>query len=133
MLVSLAAGAAAVAAWGRRPRSVDCASPPVWASEYRFPAIQTDLARNAYLVFSRSGADEHAQLRQTGRRVGDPANDLQNSALVRAGEGSYTRGRWGDYFGICRDGGDGSTVWMYGEYAGTGDTWATRVCAARFG
>ncbi len=100
---------------------------------YYFPAIQTDLARNAYLVVSRSGADEYAQLRQTGRRVGDPPNDLQNSTLVKAGEGSYTRGRGGDYFGIARDGGVASTVWMYGEYADTGDTWGTRVCATRFG
>jgi hypothetical protein len=53
--------------------------------------------------------------------------------LVKAGEGIYTGGRWGDYFGIGRDGGDSSTVWMYGQYADTGDAWATRVCAARFG
>jgi hypothetical protein len=100
---------------------------------YFFPAIQTDLKRNAYLVFSRSSANEFPQLRQTGRRVSEALNDLQNSSLVKAGESSYTRGRWGDYFGICRDGGDSSTVWMYGEYADSGDTWGTRVCAARFG
>lgn len=99
---------------------------------YFFPAIQTDIARNAYVVFSRSGADEFAQLRQTGRRVGDPQNDLQNSALIKAGEASYTRGRWGDYFGICRDPADPASVWMYGEYANSGDTWGTRVCAAKF-
>jgi hypothetical protein len=100
---------------------------------YYFPAIQTDLARNAYLVFGRSSADEFAQLRQTGRRVGDAPNSLQGSALVRAGEASYTGRRWGDYFGVARDGGDSSTVWMYGEYAATGDIWRTQVCAARFG
>jgi hypothetical protein len=100
---------------------------------YFFPDIQTDLARNAYVVFSRSSDSEFGQLRQTGRRVGDAANDLQGSVLVKAGEGIYTGGRWGDYFGIGRDGGDSSTVWMYGQYADTGDAWATRVCAARFG
>lgn len=100
---------------------------------YFFPAIQTDLNRNAYLVFSRCGSGEPAQLRQTGRRVGDTPGDLQSSTLVKTGEGAYNGGRWGDYFGICRDGGDPSTVWMYGEYADTGNTWATRVCAARFG
>ena len=93
---------------------------------YFFPVIQTDLARNAYLLFSRSSESEFGQLRQTG-------SDLQGSVLVKVGEGSYTRGRWGDYFGIGRDGGDSSTVWMYGQYADTGDAWATRVCAARFG
>jgi hypothetical protein len=100
---------------------------------YFFPVIQTDLSRNAYLLFSRSSESEFGQLRQTGRRVADAANDLQGSVLVKDGEGSYTLGRWGDYFGISRDGGDSSTVWMYGQYADTGDAWATRVCAARFG
>jgi hypothetical protein len=100
---------------------------------YFFPAIQTDFARNAYIVFGRSSANEFASLRQTGRRVTDAANDLQGSVLVKAGESAETSGRWGDYFGICRDGGDSSTVWGYGMYAGTGDTWKTRAYAARFG
>ena len=102
-------------------------------SYYYFPAIQTDLARNAYLVFSRSSASEFAQLRQTGRLVGDAPNTLQSSTLVKAGDSSYTGARWGDYFGIARDGGDSSTVWMYGEYAGPNNTYRTRVCAALFG
>lgn len=104
----------------------------VAGSYYYFPAIHTDASRNAHLVFGRSGASEFAQLRQTGRRVNDAQGSLQGSALIQAGQGIYTRGRWGDYFGICRDPADTSQVWMYGEYAGTGDTWATRVAAARF-
>jgi hypothetical protein len=100
---------------------------------YFFPAIQTDFARNAYIVFGRSSASEYGSLRQTGRRVNDAANDLQGSVLVKAGESAETSGRWGDYFGIGRDGGDGSTVWGYGMYAGTGNTWKTRAYSARFG
>jgi len=99
---------------------------------YFFPAIQTDISRNAYLVFSRSAADEFAHLRQTGRKVTDAANDLQNSALVKAGLSVYTGGRWGDYFGICRDPANTAQVWMYGEYANTGNTWGTRVYAVKF-
>jgi hypothetical protein len=99
---------------------------------YYFPAIQTDLRRNAYLVFSRSNATEYASLRQTGRLVTDPANDLQSSSLIKAGEGSYNGGRWGDYFGICRDGNDANQVWVYGEYADTGNTWGTWVGALKF-
>ncbi|MEX2425598.1 MAG: hypothetical protein WD401_02445 [Thermomicrobiaceae bacterium] len=99
---------------------------------YYFPAIQTDISRNAYLVFSRSSSTQFAQLRHTGRRVGDTTHVLQNSALIKSGEGAYTSGRWGDYFGICRDGGDSSTVWMYGEYADTGNTWGTWIAATRF-
>jgi hypothetical protein len=36
---------------------------------YFYPAIQTDLSRNAYLVFTRSSASQFADVRQTGRRV----------------------------------------------------------------
>jgi hypothetical protein len=99
---------------------------------YFFPAVQTDRGRNAFLVFGRCGADEFAQLRQTGRQVGDAPNTLQGSVLLKPGASSYTGGRWGDYFGICRDGGDSRTVWMYGEFADTGNTWGTWVAAARY-
>jgi hypothetical protein len=96
---------------------------------YYFPAIQTDANRRAFVVFGRSGASEFAQLRQTGRRVSDPANTLQGSALIQAGASAYTGGRWGDYFGVSRDGGNANVVWLYGEHAATANTWATRVAS----
>jgi hypothetical protein len=99
---------------------------------YYYPAIQTDISRNAHVVFGRSGSNVFAELRQTGRKVGDAPNTLEGSALVKAGQSAYTGGRWGDYSGICRDGGDSSVVWMYGQYAGASNTWATRVCATKF-
>ena len=99
---------------------------------YYYPAIQTDFSRNAYIVFGRSGEDEFAQVRQTGRKVGDTPNDMQNSVLIKNGESSYKSNRWGDYYGICRDGGDASTVWMYGEYADAGNNWGTYVASAKF-
>lgn len=96
---------------------------------YYYPAIQTDISRRAFVVFGRSNANEFAQVRQTGRRVGDPPNTLQGSALVQAGRASYTGGRWGDYFGICRDPANTRNIWVYGEYANLGNTWGTRVAA----
>jgi hypothetical protein len=99
---------------------------------YFFPAIQTDTSRNAYLVFSRSRSTEFGHLRQTGRRVGDPPNDLQSSALVKAGASNYPRNRWGDYFGIGRDPADPGRVWGYGEYAAAGGNWGTWVCSMKF-
>ncbi len=99
---------------------------------YFFPAIQTDLGRNAHVVFGRCSQSTFAELRQTGRRTADAPNSLQGSALVRGGTAAYTGARWGDYFGICRDGGDANTVWMYGQYAANGNTWATRVASTRF-
>jgi hypothetical protein len=99
---------------------------------YFFPAIQVDLRRNAYLVFGRSSASSFAALRHTGRKVTDAANDLQNSALVKAGESSYAGNRWGDYFGMCRDGADQNRVWGLGEYAARGGRWGTWVYSAKF-
>jgi hypothetical protein len=99
---------------------------------YFFPAIQVDLRRNAYLTFGRSGANEFGQLRCTGRRVSEPVNTLQGSSLVKAGESGYTGQRWGDYFGICRDGADGNRVWGYGEFADAAGTWGTWVHSNRF-
>jgi hypothetical protein len=101
-------------------------------SYYFFPVIQTDIARNAHLCFSRSSAQEFGSLRQTGRRVTDALNDLQNSALVKAGESAYTGARWGDYFGHARDGGDANQVWLYGQFADARDSWGTWVCSTRF-
>lgn len=99
---------------------------------YYFPVIQTDISRNAHLCFSRSNSQEYGSLRQTGRRVTDPLNGLQGSALVKAGESAYTGRRWGDYFGHARDGGDASRVWLYGEFADALNSWGTWVCATRF-
>ena len=101
-------------------------------SHYFFPVIQTDIDRNAVVAFGRSSAGEYGQLRQSGRRVAEPLNTLQGSALVKAGEASYNGGRWGDYFGVGRDPSDARTIWLYGEYAAPGNTWKTRVCSARF-
>lgn len=95
---------------------------------YFFPAIQTNIVRDAFLIFGRVAKSAFVQLRQTGRRSNAPPNILQNSALIKAGESAYTRGRWGDYEGICRDPANARRIWMNGEYAETGDTWGTWTC-----
>jgi hypothetical protein len=99
---------------------------------YYFPVIQTDARRNAYLCFGRSSAQEFGSLRQTGRRVSDTANVLQDSALIKAGEGAYTGARWGDYFGRARDAGDAGRVWLYGQFADAHNSWGTWVSSVKF-
>jgi hypothetical protein len=99
---------------------------------YFYPAIQTDRGGNAYLVFGRSSADEYAQLRQTGRRSGDDLGDLQSSVSIKDGESAYTQPRWGDYFGIARDGGEPTAIWMFGQYADVGSNWATWIASSSF-
>ena len=92
---------------------------------YYFPAIQTNSVRDAFIVFSRSSAGSFGELRETGRRSTATLNTLEPSALIKVGESAYTGGRWGDYFGICRDPSDTRRVWMNGEYAESGNTWGT--------
>jgi hypothetical protein len=99
---------------------------------YFFPAIQTNINRDAFTVFGRSSANEYAQLRQTGRRSTAPPGTLEGSALIKEGESAYTRQRWGDYFEGARDPSDPSSVWLYGKYAESGDTWGTWTCSAKY-
>jgi len=99
---------------------------------YFFPVIHTDASRNAYLVFSTSGADEFGSLRQTGRLAAEPPNSMQPSAIIKAGQSTYPGNRWGDYFGICRDGGDGTRVWGFGEFTDAGGHWGTWVVSMKF-
>jgi hypothetical protein len=99
---------------------------------YYFPVIQTDLRRNAYLTFGRSGQNQLPQLRTTGRLANGPANSLQGSRLVKAGESSYRGSRWGDYFGTSRDGADPNRVWGYGEFGDNSGTWGTWIHSGKF-
>ncbi|MEJ7737899.1 MAG: hypothetical protein WKF97_10770 [Chitinophagaceae bacterium] len=99
---------------------------------YFFPAIQTDVRRNAYIVFGRSSASEFANLRITGRKVTGPLNDMENSALIKAGESAHTSGRYGDYFGIGRDGADANRIVGVGEYAESSGNWGTWVFCSKY-
>jgi hypothetical protein len=99
---------------------------------YFFPAIQTDLRRNAYVGFTRSTQTGYASFRQTGRLATDPNGSLQGSSLVKDGVAAYTGGRWGDYLGNARDGGDANRVWLYGEFADVRNTWGTWVCSVSY-
>jgi hypothetical protein len=99
---------------------------------YFFPAIHTNINRDAFVIFGRSSSNEYGQLRQTGRRSTAALGTLEDSTLIKEGESAYTGERWGDYFGICRDPVDRSSVWMNGEYAESGNTWGTWTCSAKY-
>ncbi|HEX5652606.1 MAG TPA: hypothetical protein VFX58_06005 [Chitinophagaceae bacterium] len=101
-------------------------------SYYFFPVIQTDLRCNAFMLFSRSSATEFACCRLTGRRTAAPLNDMESSVLIKAGESAHLSGRFGDYFGIGRDGSDANRVYGVGEYAESGGNWGTFVVSAKY-
>jgi len=111
---------------------------------YYYPAIHPDGTGNMIMAFTRSGENEYASARYTGRRVIDPPG-LLPSALLKAGEDNYVktfggaRNRWGDYMGIAMDPADTSKVWMFVEYAEEAvaqgfddDRWGTWFGSATF-
>lgn len=93
---------------------------------YYYPAIHPDKNGNMHMVFTRSGTNEYASARYTGRLKTDPPG-LQASATLKAGEANYVkdfgsgRNRWGDYLGIALDPVDSAKVWMFGQYAAAHD------------
>jgi hypothetical protein len=94
---------------------------------YYFPAVTTDASSNVYFVFNRSSASEYVSVQQTGMTASEAV--IEPSALVYAGLGSNTTGRWGDYSGIATDPANPNTAWIYGGYATGSNSWATRVAS----
>lgn len=82
---------------------------------YFYPAITVDSSNNIAIVFSSSSSTDYAGIRYTGRKATD--NAIEASALLKAGEICYTGYNWGDYSGIGISPSDGTTVWIYGEWA----------------
>jgi len=110
-----------------------------------YPAVQPDGSGNLVMAFTRSGTNEFASARFTGRLTSDPPG-LQASAELKAGEDNYVktfggpRNRWGDYMGIALDPANGNNVWMFVEYAETAvgpgasdDRWGTWFGSVSFG
>jgi hypothetical protein len=109
---------------------------------YYFPAIRTDQSGNLHVVFSRSSTSEFVQVRIAVRALGDAANTLSQSALVKAGDAAYNPSadvdsknprRWGDYYGAALDPSDASVVWFAGEYAAVGGLWGTWITSTSSG
>jgi len=95
-----------------------------------YPAVAVDNAGNVGVGFSASSPTTFAGAYYTGRLAGDAA--FQPTGTLRTGLASYVandpfgRNRWGDYSGILLDPSDGSTFWLFNEYArGTPNQWGT--------
>ncbi len=110
----------------------------VGGRHYFFPAVMPDGNGNMTIVFSRSGAAEHASARYSGRLATEPLGALQASAPLKDGTARYVRldnqgrNRWGDYAGIANDPVDNSTIWSYTKFAAGVNKWGTWIGASRF-
>ena len=57
----------------------------------------------------------------------DGADAISAKELLKAGTGTYSGERWGDYVGVAQDPLVPSAVWQANEYSGTGTEWKTYV------
>jgi hypothetical protein len=95
-------------------------------------ASAMDRDRNLAVGCSVSSAAEFPGLRYAGRRVDDPLGTLpQGEAVVVNGSASNASIRWGDYFQMGVDPGDGCTFWFYGAYSPLAQ-WRTRIASFKF-
>ena len=95
-----------------------------------YPAIIPDMHGNAALIVGRSSPDEHISIHVTARKATDPLNQLPPTQVLHAGMSGHEhpeKQRWGDYHGAVLDPTDGVTLWLYGAYPKTRNTWGTVV------
>ncbi len=96
-----------------------------------YPAVTVDPSGNMFMVFSRSSTTQYASMYQTGMLTTETA--IEASSLVKAGAGTVTSGRWGDYSGIANDYTNTGAVWEFCGWAQSNGAWGTHVAAASFG
>jgi len=95
--------------------------------------ISMDDQGNIGLGYSVCSNQVFPGLRLTGRRAGDPVNQMPvQEYTVKDGEANHTGdNRWGDYSTMAVDPEDGRTFWFTGEYQANGTNWGTRIATFR--
>lgn len=101
-------------------------------------SIAMDGYGNIALGYSVSSSSVYPSIRYTGRRAGDPLNQMSvTEQTIIAGTGSQTHSssRWGDYSMMSVDPIDDATFWYTTEYIQTTGNapWRTRVASFTFG
>jgi len=93
-----------------------------------FPSIMVDKFGNMGIGFAASAPSIYPGAYYTGRLFSDAAGTTQAPAVLAAGLDYYyrafggSRNRWGDYSGIALDPLNGTTFWIFNEYAVTRGT-----------
>ncbi len=88
-----------------------------------YPAISVNRYGDMGLGLALSGPSTYAGAYFTYRLTSDPAGAVQPTSVLAAGQDYYvrtfndSRNRWGDYSGISVDPGDGSSFWVFNEFA----------------
>ena len=100
---------------------------------YYFPSLMVNSAGSVVMAFSGSDASQYVACYYTGRRASDPAGEMADPIMFKAGTGAqnnidgYGRNRWGDYSYTTLDPVDGATFWTIQEYGHSTDIWGTYI------
>lgn len=106
-----------------------------------YPSLTTDIGGNllvSFCITSRTDMNPplYASIAYTGRLFSDPPDVIRSYyVIVKEGEGSYSNGnpsRWGDYSGTALDPSDGTTEWIFNQYAKSGNNISTWIATTTF-
>jgi hypothetical protein len=104
---------------------------------------QPDLEGDVTTVFTYSGSGNYPGLAYISQRASQTVGTFpDNGIFLATGQAYYSQGRWGDYNAVAPAGvaylpGDGHVpvtpgMAFSGMYAGTGNTWRTRIGYSKF-
>ncbi len=97
-----------------------------------YPAVTVDPSGNVFMTYGQSSSTQYASIYSTGINKGIGETGFETGALVRAGAGTVTDGRWGDYSGIANDYSVTGAVWMFGGWSQSNGAWATHINSAAY-
>ena len=98
-----------------------------------YPAATVDASGNVFMVYNQSSSSQYASMYSTGINKSIGETGFETGALIKAGAGTVTSGRWGDYSGIANDFTNTGACWMFSGWAQSNGAWGTHVASASFG
>ena len=104
-------------------------------SAFYYPAVQPDGEGNVTTLFGYSDSANYASLAYLSRRHAQAVGTWPDGGVfAKNGTGTYTGGRWGDYFatapaGLVSGGGTGAfpKMWFAGMWASGANNWSTAI------
>lgn len=92
---------------------------------YYFPTLSVNASDDVLVGFSGSSSSSFVGAYYAYRDGTSPVSEISEATLLKAGEGSFSGPRWGDYSATMVDPVDDDSFWTIQEYADAGDRWAT--------
>src|SRR5207245_3367794 len=102
---------------------------PVGIASFAYPSIAVNRCNDVLIGYSSFSPTQHVSADYSFRFASDPPNTLQGDFVFKAGEASYVKGvftnfflfrnRWGDYSATVVDPVNDLDFWTIQEYAAT--------------